>query len=315
MRKNTISAWVTGLLLFLMSMPLFIASGPASASMQYAFVECKSSAAAGSWCRGAGSLFMRRDGLSGPLGATLTFTDSNVQGQGYVPPDVTYVTPTLQLCSGAIAGDCRSGQSTRQVSEGAGWSCIPGEAWSACMNRAVGSPPIMEGPFVGSENGACLIFRDQNGAEWSTNYYGYACGNSKLPPPTPENCAVKSVGNWDIAFGNLERSEISDTASSEKTKDLTLTCTGSQTHDFSVKLNMTPTSWSSSQLATSNPDLGVQVTVGGVAAKLGESFTLKVPGAESKTLGFSVLRNPKTRAQDIATGDFSASGTLVVSEL
>lgn len=268
-RKNIISAWVVGLPLFLIAILLFIASVPASASMQYAFRNCGYTDAGGTWCRGAGSLFIRRDGLSGPLGATLTFIDSSVQGKGYVPPDVTHVTPTLQVCSGAIAGDCKSGQSTRSVGEGTGWSCIPGEAWSACMNRAVGTPAVLEGQFMGSENGACLIFRDQKGAEWSTNYYGYACGNSKLPPPTPDNCAVTSSENWDIAFGNLERSDISGTSGSEKTKDLTLTCTGTQPHDFSVKLNMTPTSWSTSQLATSNSDLGVQVTVGGVAAKLG----------------------------------------------
>jgi hypothetical protein len=182
------------------------------------------------------------------------------------------------------------------------------------MNRAVGNPAVLEGQFLGGENGACLIFRDQKGGEWSTDYYGYACGKSKSPPPTPDNCAVTSSENWDIAFGNLERGDISYSSSNEKTKDLTLTCTGKNTHDFSVKLNMTPASWSTSQLATSNPDLGVQITVGGVAAKLGDSFIMKVPGNASKTLGFSVLRNPKIKALDVATGDFSASGTLVVSE-
>lgn len=314
MRKKSIPVWMVNLSLFLMTIPLFIVSVPVFASTQYAFVTCGSAGAAGTWCRGSGSLFVRRDGLSGPLGATLTFTYSGVQGRGYVPPDVTYVTPTLQVCSGAIAGDCKSGQSTRSVSEGTGWSCTPGEAWADCMNRAVGNPAVLEGQFLGGENGACLIFRDQKGGEWSTDYYGYACGKSKSPPPTPDNCAVTSSENWDIAFGNLERGDISYSSSNEKTKDLTLTCTGKNTHDFSVKLNMTPASWSTSQLATSNPDLGVQITVGGVAAKLGDSFIMKVPGNASKTLGFSVLRNPKIKALDVATGDFSASGTLVVSE-
>lgn len=113
----------------------------------------------------------------------------------------------------------------------------------------------------------------------------------------------------------MERSEIPTTGGTEQIKALTLACTGTSAHDFNVKLNMTATSWSTSQLATSNPDLGVQVTVGGTAAKLGESFAMKVTGSGSTTLGFSVLRNPASKALDIATGDFSASGTLVVSEL
>lgn len=77
---------------------------------------------------------------------------------------------------------------------------------------------------------------------------------------------------------------------------------------------MTPTSWSSSQLATSNPMLGVQVTVDGAPVKLGNSFTMRVQGQDSKTLGFSVLRNPSVSGHDIATGDFTASGTVIVSE-
>ncbi|WP_409977239.1 fimbrial protein [Serratia quinivorans] len=174
---------------------------------------------------------------------------------------------------------------------------------------------VINVPFQGTENSACLGLRDALGNEWALYEGVLACGTNKLLPPTPDNCAVTSSENWDIAFGNLERGDISATSSSEKTKDLTLTCTGTKAHDFSIKLNMTPTSWSTSQLATSNPDLGVQVTVGGVAAKLGDSFAMKVTGSGSKTLGFSVLRNPATKALDIATGDFSASGTLVVSEL
>lgn len=151
---------------------------------------------------------------------------------------------------------------------------------------------------------------------WGLSYTdGTKCGDGKDVPIVPDSCRVTTAENWDIAFGNVERGEILTTGATEETKTLTLACTGTNPHDFSVKLNMTPTSWSTSQLVTNNPDLGVQVTVGGVAAKLGDSFTMKVPGAASKTLGFSVLRNPKTKGLDIATGDFTASGTLVVSEL
>jgi minor fimbrial subunit len=135
------------------------------------------------------------------------------------------------------------------------------------------------------------------------------------PPPVPNDyCYVTGGKNWDITFGNVERGDIPTTGGTEQTKALALTCLGIKAHDLSVKLSMTPTSWSTSQLATSNPDLGVQVTVAGAAVKLGESFTMKVTGSGGKTLGFSVLRNPKTKAMDIATGDFTASGTLVVSE-
>jgi hypothetical protein len=161
----------------------------------------------------------------------------------------------------------------------------------------------------------CLVYKDQLGRSWALTYTdGSQCGKANKVPTTPDNCTVTASTNWNIAFGSVDRADIPTTGGTEQTKALTLACTGTTAHDFSVKLNMTAVSWSTSQLVTSNPDLGVQVTVGGTATKLGDSFTMKAPGAASKTLGFSLLRNPKTSASAIATGDFTASGTLVVSE-
>lgn len=177
-------------------------------------------------------------------------------------------------------------------------------------------------PWAITANSCVSVYVAETGTQRFLSYgstydsSGYALCAGDAPPPIPdEYCYVTSGKDWDVAFGNVERTEIPITGGVEETKVLTLSCTGSKAHDFSVKLNMTPTSWSTSQLVTNNPDLGVQITVGGTAAKLGDSFTMKVPGAASKTLGFSVLRNPKTKGLDIATGDFTASGTLVVSEL
>ncbi|WP_426505370.1 fimbrial protein [Serratia proteamaculans] len=191
-------------------------------------------------------------------------------------------------------------------------TCVSGEPWGTCINRAVQG--LVGGAFMPGEHSACIAFRDDSGIWWALTTTWGECGTAKQPPSTPDSCKVSSAGDWNIPFGSVDRSEISTSDGTEKTKDLTLVCTGATAHDFSVKLNMTPTSWSTSQLATSNPDLGIEVTVGGTAAKLGESFTMKVTGSGSKTLGFSVLRNPTTKAMDIATGDFTASGTLEVSE-
>ncbi|NTX79556.1 hypothetical protein FCL49_11665 [Serratia proteamaculans] len=167
---------------------------------------------------------------------------------------------------------------------------------------------IKAGDFIGSVG---FIMRNNIG---ETYYYTWEIYSSNDVNVNTSICRMTTGEPINVNFGQVERGEISTTGATEQTKAFTLSCVGSETHDFSVKLNMTPTSWSTSQLATSNPDLGVQVTVGGTVAKLGESFAMKVTGSGSTTLGFSVLRNPKTKALDIATGDFSASGTLVVSE-
>jgi minor fimbrial subunit len=190
--------------------------------------------------------------------------------------------------------------------------------WSSLLSAVDGTYNL---PWTITAGSCVSVYVAQTGVQrflsYGTTYddpgYAYCAGNA--PPPIPDDyCHVASGTDWNIAFGNVERAEIPTTSGTEQTKALTLSCLGTKAHDFSVKLNMTPTSWSTSQLATSNPDLGIEVTVGGTAAKLGESFAMRVTGSGSKTLGFSVLRNPKIKALDIATGDFTASGTLEVSE-
>lgn len=310
-------SWVAfrNLYLLLASAALQLISPAAHADPQYAFRACDLVSQGETWCRVRNtSQSQRRDHSAGPLGASSTFTESSTLGLGYVPPGVTRLTAVLALCSGAnYQGDCASGQTTRKTVEGGSFACSGGESWRACMHRVVG-PRVLEAPFTGNENGSCLMFRDQRGAYWSTNYYGYACGDAKLPPSTPDNCTVTSSTSWDITFGNIERGDIPTTDGTEKTKDLTITCTGSKAHDFSIKLSMTPTNWSKTQLATSNPALGIQVTVGDVATDLGSSFTMTAQGTTSKTLGFSVLRDPKVDALSVSTGAFTASGTLIVTE-
>lgn len=251
------------------------------------------------------------------VGMFLAYHPDGGDIQGYVPPEVTTLTAGLFACAGGVGPGgalCPRGVTGRLVVKGGAWTCTAGEPWVECIKRSTG-PVLVQGPFLPGESSACIEYQDQNGRWWGHKTTWGLCGTAHEPPLSPDHCMVMSSSDWDISFGTVERMDIPTTGGTEKTKALTLSCLGAKTHDFSVKLNMTPTSWSTSQLATSNPDLGVQVTVGGTAAKLGDSFAMKVTGSGSTTLGFSVLRNPKTKALDIATGDFSASGTLVVSEL
>lgn len=182
---------------------------------------------------------------------------------------------------------------------------------------------------------------------WSSNYYKYLCfsimggpannsnwalwGSSSRYPmgatqcdapinrSAADTCSV-STPSIDVAFGQLERSEIITTAGSKTdiTKSFTINCTGSSAHNFSLKLNMTPVSWSTSQIATSNPALGVSITKSGTVLSAGDTFTMSVPqggSSDPADLTFSVLRNPSVAVNKIATGDFTASATLIVTEL
>lgn len=269
------------------------------------------------WKMAGDMKFDRCDGGPGPRGASYTYFPNKSYAKGYVPPGVSTFTVLIGICSnGRPDGGCPQGVSTRIAAVGGTWKCSGGEPWSDCIDRTVG-PPILEAAFAPQESGSCLFFRDEKGQLWDTAYTSTnapPCANSLLPPVTPDNCTVTTSDQWDISFGNVERSQIPTVSGKEEQKDITLVCTGGNKHDFNIKLNMTPTSWSSSQMVTSNPMLGIQVTVDGVPVTVGNSFTMSAQTQSSKTLGFSVLRNPAVAGQNIATGGFNASGTLVITE-
>ncbi|MGC1027650.1 fimbrial protein [Pantoea agglomerans] len=156
---------------------------------------------------------------------------------------------------------------------------------------------------------------------WGINYT-YPVGQVMCSAPinriAADTCSA-TTPSIDVAFGELERSKIPTQPGGEydKTKSFTLSCTGSSAHNFSLKLNMVPVSWSSSQMTTSNTALGVSMSKDSVTISNGSSFTMNVPagGSNIANLVFSVLKNPSLQASKIATGDFTASATLVVTEI
>lgn len=153
---------------------------------------------------------------------------------------------------------------------------------------------------------------------WGVNYT-YSPGAVMCSVPlnrvVADTCSV-STQTLDIDFGQIERSEIGTTSggTNDQKKSVSLSCTGSATHNFSLKLNMTPVGWSTSQIATSNAALGISVQESGVILNNGDSFTLSVAGSGSTELTFSVLKNPSIANSAIVTGDFSASATLIITE-
>lgn len=153
---------------------------------------------------------------------------------------------------------------------------------------------------------------------WGINYL-YPAGTVMCSAPinrvAPDTCSV-STPSIDVAFGQIERSTIGTSAPAKNaiTKNVSLSCTGTSTHNFSLKLNMTPASWSNSQIATSNGALGVSISKDGTLLSNGTAFDMSVLGSGTAALSFSLLKNPTVASSDIATGDFTASATLIVTE-
>lgn len=142
------------------------------------------------------------------------------------------------------------------------------------------------------------------------------CVGFAPPPPPPELCYVNSGQAIDVSFGQVERSSIgvNSGGSSDVPSSISISCMGTKSHSLSLSLKMTPASWSDSQIATSNKALGVALIHDGQQMRNGSSFNMTVQGSSTKSLQFSLLRDPNKNAEDISTGNFNASATLIVSE-
>ncbi|NWA20851.1 fimbrial protein [Serratia liquefaciens] len=224
--------------------------------------------------------------------------------------------------SGGLAGHCDYMKSTD-----IGSNMVDGShPWIETVSMATGTfrMPAVTVPDLGYGYCVSAWVRRSAGTgdalSWGDNYYSdsdYAlCSGDAPPPPPPNLCYVNSGNPVEVAFGNVERMDIgtSPGGAYDRQKALTVNCMGTGTHGINVRLNMSPTNWSSSQIATSNGALGVSVSADGKTLSNNDSFNLSVNGSTTSTLTFSLLRDPNKTATEIATGAFNASASLIVTE-
>lgn len=141
------------------------------------------------------------------------------------------------------------------------------------------------------------------------------CSNTITPTPTTA-CDVNGGSDISVSFGGIERTDIGTSAGGKSTvqKSLTLSCDDTAIHDFSVQMRSTPASWNGDAIQTSNKDVGVITQWNGATLTNGSSQTLSVRGSTSATLSFTPVHGAGWSTDNIATGSFTASATLVVTQ-
>lgn len=288
---------------------------------------------------------------AGPGDLYIVGNDYSAHAEGYFPEGVTSY--QVGIYAGPEAGDsmacydtggskfCTDGVHTANAKEGvyAGFASVGPVyggrvVWGNSQDlqrrgeNGFGAIIVSDIPRATIKPGEqwCAVIRTNDGEEYSLNldrdgkvpgslrYVG--CGNLRPIPPTPisNSCKVTTNSPINIEFGNVERSEISASEGTEISTSLGISCTGTSSHTFNVKLNMSPTSWSTKQIRTSNTSLGVSLSANGTQLANNSSFKMNVNGSSSQELDFYLLRSPLVDPVQIATGSFKASATLIVTE-
>ncbi|WP_082267210.1 fimbrial protein [Erwinia billingiae] len=161
--------------------------------------------------------------------------------------------------------------------------------------------------------------KDQSG--YIDNNLPYPCeGGTPLEPVVPSTCSLNSSQGLTVAFNEIDRSDISTTPASQTSgnveKTIPVTCTGETAFTVKTKFTFTPITVSNNQVvASSNPNLGVAIIYNGKVVSPTDVFdeTYQL-GTNNINLEFQVVHDSSVSTKDIATGDFSASAVMVMTQ-
>ncbi|MGN7915785.1 fimbrial protein [Enterobacter sp. 22466] len=232
--------------------------------------------------------------------------------------------PRIKVGYCTSSGDGNAGQCVYMVDKPISPNLVDGtHTWAELIDLVQGKYQVPTSPYKSDAYCVSAWIADaayMNDLSFGTEYYSSDSNSlcaAYVSPPPPDLCYINAGNNpITVDFGAVERFDIGIRLGSDSdvNHSLTVNCQGENTHKIDVKLDMTPTSWSSGQIATSNPALGVSISVDGKQLKNNDSFTMSVNGSNTTDLAFSLLRNPDSKPTDIATGSFHASATLIVTE-
>lgn len=159
-----------------------------------------------------------------------------------------------------------------------------------------------------------FIQRNNHGAQNYYIWYFIAANDVDINTST---CKILSGETLLVELGELERSEIQSSGTSAQTveKSLNITCDVTHEVDFQVKMNTTLTSWNNNAITTSNNNLGVVMRWNGNIVTNGNTQQLSVVnGSISVPLSFTPVKPTSVSYEDIKTGAFNASATLIITQ-
>jgi hypothetical protein len=168
----------------------------------------------------------------------------------------------------------------------------------------------------------CIVLTDNGGRTFYTDSnLPYQCaGATPLTPVVPSTCSLNSSQGLTVAFNEIDRADISTTPASQTSgnveKTIPVTCTGETAFTVKTKFTFTPITVSNNQVvASSNPNLGVAIIYNGKVVSPTDVFdeTYQL-GTNNINLEFQVVHDSSVATKDIATGDFSASAVMVMTQ-
>ena len=169
----------------------------------------------------------------------------------------------------------------------------------------------------------CLTFVDSTGREYKTHAQR-TCQDAQDLPDTPTLCSINANNALSVDMGTLERKNIvlwPNRSPTKVSKTIAVICTGDSSITMDIKFDFSEMILSgggkSTAIRTSTPGLGIVVSYNDHVIQGSSDNTVTgafKPGVTNVKLEFEAVRDPLTDLKDIATGAFSASAIMIMTE-
>jgi len=148
------------------------------------------------------------------------------------------------------------------------------------------------------------------------------CGSGGTPipptPPTTSTCAINNGNNINVDLGTLDRTQLPTTpgGGTPKTVPISVVCSGDVAASVKMQLQYTPVTMGSTQaIPTSTTGVGVAVSYNDAVLTPSDSKPISfIIGSNTVNLDFAAIRDPAVAVKDIASGAFTASAVLVMTQ-
>lgn len=130
-------------------------------------------------------------------------------------------------------------------------------------------------------------------------------------------CNLQSGDSLDVALGQIERGDMvsNGTSAQTVTKNVVISCDGTGPVNFEAKMSAVPASWDNNAIKTSNVNVGVETRWDGSIITNGNTRTFSVTnGSIMIPLSFTPVRPSTVTPDQVSTGTFSASATLIITQ-
>lgn len=233
---------------------------------------------------------------------------------GYVPYSGTWFMRT-HFCA-HTGGQCTIERSAYTIDSAARWQLVSDKTINAQSLDSGGPSTSVTIPY---DFNLCYTFVDDAGREWSTAD-AWDCSDGRVMPLQPITCSINAGISLDVAIGNVDRNDLGSSvikgSAANILKSVAVVCNGDLSATMTTKFEFTPMGSGSQQsVQTSTTGLGVGIIYNGTVVNTTDEYTATYePGSTTVNLEFGAVRDNNVRASGIATGKFTASAVMIMTQ-